>query len=447
MTEALFPYEIEGADFLASKRRAGLFDDPGGGKTAQTIAALDKLRLTRGIIVAPAGVHAAGVWTGEFRKFSTVPRKILKGSELHHLNLWLRGKIDVLLLTYTMAGKWAKRLEGDVFDFIVFDESHRLKNKQTDWTRAMLGADCDGRYGLARWASRAWFLTGTPNPNDSSDLWSTMRFCRATPCSHRIFTDRYFRKRVGTYSTSYEIRDEMVEELKLAVKSFSLRRTEREFGLQLPPIWLTTINVDGDSEPVRALLRAHPNLEDAIKEAVEKGGLSFLESQHVMTLRRLVAEAKAPAFTELLVEELENGLERCVVFGVHRRAFDHIESGLRSRGRTVCRFDGRTDEKSRKDAVQRFARGDVEVFLANIQSGGLGLNELVVANHVTMFESDWTPAANAQALKRVRRRGQTKEVHARFVVLANSIDEYVQRVVARKTRDIIKLGTFSEIAA
>ena len=64
-----------------------------------------------------------------------------------------------------------------------------------------------------------------------------------------------------------------------------------------------------------------------------------------------------------------------------------------------------------------------------------------------MFESDWSPAGNAQALMRVHRIGQERQVHARFVVLANSIDEYVSEVVARKTRDIIKLGTFSEIAA
>ena len=232
MSPDLFPYQDEGAAFLASKRRAALFDDPGVGKTAQAIRALDAVRARRCVIVCPAAVRE--VWLGEFKKFGRLPRKILKGKDINDLNLWLRGKADVLLLSYQMARTWAKRMEGDVFDAIVFDECHYLKNKATDWTRAMLGAECDGKYGLARWAARAWFLSGTPAPNDAADVWSVMRFCKATPCSHRIFTDRYFRKRVGTYSTSHTVREEMVPELKLAIKSFSLRPYKEAGGPAAP---------------------------------------------------------------------------------------------------------------------------------------------------------------------------------------------------------------------
>jgi SWI/SNF-related matrix-associated actin-dependent regulator 1 of chromatin subfamily A len=441
----LFPYQQLGADFLASKSRAAIFDDPGVGKTAQAIRALDATNAKRCVIVCPAAVRE--VWLGEHRKFARLPRRVIKGRDIHDLNLWLRGRVDVLLLSYQMAAKWAKRMEGDLFDAIVFDESHYLKNKATDWTRALIGAECDGRYGLARWALRAWFLTGTPNPNDAADIWSTMRFCGATPCSHRIFTDRYFRKQAGAYSTRHTVRDEMVPELRLAIQSFSLRRTKKQAGLDLPPIWLTTINVDGDTKEVRELLRGHPGLEKAIVEAVEKGGLSFLDAQHIATLRRLVGEAKAPAFVELLLEELKDGLQKVVVFGVHRRALAHIGQGLRSQGVSHVEFTGDTSDRGRGDAVRRFQEDDLcRVFLGNIRAAGNGLT-LTAAADVIMFESDWTPAGNAQALQRVHRIGQDKQVHARFVVLANSVDEYVSEVVARKTRDILKLGTFSEIAA
>ena len=445
MPLALFPYQLDGARFLASKTRAGVFDDPGAGKTAQAIYALDEIRARRCVSVCPDAVRE--VWIGEFKKFSRLPRKILKGSDINHLNLWLRGRVDVLVLSYQMAKKWGKRMEGDLIDAIVFDESHYLKNKSTDWTRAMLGAECDGKHGLARWAANVWFLSGTPNPNDAADIWSVMRFCQATPCSHRIFADRYFRKRVGTYSTSHTVRDEMVPELKLAIQSFSIRRTKLQAGLQLPPIWLTTITVDGDSTEIRNLLRAHPHLEHAIVEAVEKGGLSFLDAQHIATLRRLVGEAKAPAFVELLLEELKDGLDKVAVFGVHRRALAHISQGLQRDGVTHVVFDGNTPERGRLDAVRRFQEErDCRVFLGNIRAAGSGLT-LTAAADVIMFESDWSPAGNAQALMRVHRIGQDRSVHARFVVLARSIDEYVSETVARKTRDLIKLGTFSDVAA
>lgn len=444
MSLDLFPYQSEGAAWLAGGARRAIFDDPGVGKTAQAIRALDLVRARRCVIVCPAAVRE--VWLGEFRKFAKLPRRVIKGADINHLNLWLRGKVDVLLLSYQMAAKWAKRMEGEIFDAVVFDESHYLKNKSTDWTRALLGAECDGKHGLARWAEHAWFLTGTPNPNDAADIWSVMRFCRATPCSHRIFTDRYFRKRVGTYSTSHTIREEMLPELKLAIKSFSIRRTKAQAGLQLPPIWLTTINVDGDTKEVRDLLRLHPNLEAAITEAVEKGGLSFLDAQHIATLRRLVGEAKAPAFVELLLEELRNGLDKVVVFGVHRRALATIRDSLKRAGVDCVVIDGQTSDAERSKAVRSFQEGGARVFLGNIKAAGSGLT-LTAASDVIMFESDWTPAGNAQALMRVHRIGQDKAVHARFVVLANSIDEHVAQVVARKTADLLKLGTFSDVAA
>ena len=438
------PYQHLGAEFLASRQRAGLFDDMGLGKSKQAIAALDKLKLRRGLVVCPAAVRE--VWAGEFRKFATVPRKIIKGKDIQDLNLWLRGKVDVLLLSYEMATSWAKRMEGDVIPFIVLDESHYLKSRGAGRTRALLGAECDGMYGLCRWGAYVWALTGTPNPNDAADIWTLMRFCGATKLTQRIFQDRYFRKRVGTYSTSHTVREETLPELKQAIRSFSLRRTKKEVGLQLPPIWLTTTMVDGNTAEIRELLRGYPNLEKAIVEAVEKGGLSFIDAQHVATLRRLVGEAKAPAFAELLIEELKDGLGSCVVFGVHRRALEHIERSLLAAKIPTVKIDGNTSETSRREAVEGFMEGSARVFLGNIRAAGTGLT-LTAAADVIMFEQDWSPAANAQALMRVHRIGQTREVNARFITLSNSIDEVVAEAVRRKTTSLIKLGTYTDVAA
>jgi hypothetical protein len=68
LTLDLFPYQREGAAFLARKERAGLFDDMGVGKSAQAIAALDAVKAMKVLIVCPAAVRE--VWVGEFKKFS-----------------------------------------------------------------------------------------------------------------------------------------------------------------------------------------------------------------------------------------------------------------------------------------------------------------------------------------------------------------------------------------
>ncbi len=447
MTLDLFPYQQEGAAFLAGKSRAGLFDDMGCGKTAQIIRSWDLLKAMKILVVCPAAVRE--VWAGESRKFALTHRRVIKGRDIQDLNLWLRGKAHVLILSYEMAASWAKRIDeaGEFIDMVVFDEAHYLKNDQSQRTRAMLGHDCTGAHGLARWGTHVVFSTGTPNPNDAADIWSLMRFSGATKLTRKIFRDRYFTQRTGAYSAQHTPRKEMVPELKQAIKSFSLRRTKAEAGLQLPPIWLTNVTVDGDTREVAALMRQYPDLEKAIVDAIEKGGLSFIDAQHVATLRRLVGEAKAPAYIEMLKEELNDGAGKRVVFGVHVAALRRIREGLSHHGISCTGITGETSERERIAAVDAFQNDpDCRVFVGNIRAAGTGLT-LTAASDLDVYESDWSPAGNAQAIMRIHRVGQTKNVHARFITLANSIDVVVNDTVERKTRNIAMTGTFSAIGA
>lgn len=438
MTLDLLPYQEEGSDFLAPRARAGLFDEMGVGKTAQAIRALDKAKVRRALIICPAAVRE--VWVGEFRKFALTPRRVLKGRDIQDLNLWLRGKADVLLLSYEMATSWAKRIEGDLIDAIVFDEAHYLKNDQSQRTRAMLGHDCTGAYGLARWAKHVWFLTGTPNPNDAADIWSIMAFCKATRLNRRIFRDRYYRARVGSYGAQHTPRQETLDELKQSIRSFSLRRTKKDAGLQLPPIWLTSITVDGDTTEIRELLRQYPDMEQAVLEAVEKGGLSFLDAQHVATLRRLVGEAKAPAYAALLAEELRDGKGKTVVGGIHIKALEQIQADLAKHGFNFVLINGSTPETQRVKLIEAYkTSSEVHGLLGNLKAAGTGLT-LVEGSDIDLFESAWAPADNAQFLMRVHRIGQKNAVNGRFITLANSIDVAVSDAVARKTGAIAMTG-------
>lgn len=440
--QPLFPYQEDGAAYLAARPRAGLFDEPGVGKTAQAIRACDLTKAMHILIVCPAAVRQ--VWIGEFRKFSTIPRRILKGKDINDLNLFLKGKCHVLIVSYEMAAKWAKKLEGDLIDVIILDEAHYAKSPHALRTRALYGAKCDGLGGLCRWGVHVWALTGTPMPNDPIDIWPWLRFVGATGMNLRPFTDRYFKVRAGTYGTRQTPRPETVPELKQTIKAFSMRRTKEQAGLQLPPIFLTTQTIEGDTAAIRELMRDFPGLEKSIVDAVEKGGLSFLDAQHIATLRRLVGEAKAPAFIDLISQELDNGLEKVAIFGLHVRALGMVAEALGSKGYGVVTINGSTPERQRVDAVEKFQSGDAgspRVFIGNIRAAGTGLT-LTAAADVVMLESSWAPADNAQALMRCHRIGQTKTVRARFISLANSIDQTVVETVARKTSAIAMSGGF-----
>lgn len=440
------PYQVQGADFLANRDRAGLHDEMGVGKTAQAIGALDRAGAFRIIIVCPAAVRE--VWHGEFKKFARIPRKILKAKNIHDLGTWLKGRADVLLVSYELATKWAPEIErhGDLFDVLIFDEAHYLKTPTSQRTRAMLGTHCDGANGLARWAARVWFLTGTPMPNDPVDVWPWLRFVGGTTLGLGPFTARYFKSRMGTFSAKQTPRDEMIPELKMALDAFRLKRTKAQAGLQLPPIHLTTTTVDGDTREIVALLKEWPGLEQAILDAIEQGGLSFLDAQHIATLRRLVGEAKAPAYSKLIAEELRSGRDKLVVFTWHTKAAEIITSHLAGEGLHATLVDGKTKELDRVAAVQSFQNDpDHRVFVGNIRAAGTGLT-LTAASDLDMFESSWAPADNAQALMRVHRIGQSRNVRARFISLAGSIDEVVSETVARKTAAIASIENYGEAA-
>jgi len=433
----LLDYQHEGAAHLAERERTGLFDDMGVGKTAQAIGALDRIGAERAIVVAPAAVRE--VWAGEFKKFSRTQRRIIKGKTIHDLGYWLKGKADVLLTSYEMATRWQDRIQGEIIDALIFDESHYLKGPESQRTRAMLGKDCDGKNSLASWAARTWFLSGTPMPNDPVDVWSFLHFAGGTALSLPAFTRRYFKSRMGTFSSRQTPREEMLAELKQCIRAVSLRRTKAEAGIHLPPIWITTSTVDGDTREIRDLLRDYPGLEDAVIQAVEQGGLSFLEAQHIATLRRLVGEAKAPAYAKLVAEELHAGLDKVVIFGIHRHALHIVFDELTAQGFNPVAITGDTSENDRKDAVQSFQNdARCRVFVGNVKAAGTGLT-LTAASRLDMLEQAWSPADNAQALMRIHRIGQTRECHARFISLAGSIDETVAEVVATKTSNIIRI--------
>lgn len=428
------PYQHEGAGFLAERGRAGLFDEPGLGKTAQAIMALDRLGLQRGLVVAPASV--CDVWVSEMRKFSKVPRRLLRGRSSDDLNLWLRMRSDILITSYEMATKWRRELEKDLREFTIWDESHYLKSNTAQRTRAAFGHQCDGKFGYGKWSGYAWLLTGTPMANAPLDIWTWLRFVRGTDLTYRQFTARYFQEIPGAFASSYKPRKECIPELQALIRQFSIRRTLKDVGLQLPEMWITTQEIDGDTAAIRALLAEHEGLDGAVREAVEKGGLSFLDAGHISTLRRLVGEAKAPVFARQLVEELHGGTDKIVVFCEHKTPLRILRHALEAANIEYVVIDGDTATTARGRLVATFqAQDECRVFLGS--SAAYEGITLTAASQLVMLEQNWTPAKNAQALKRVHRIGQERNVHVRFIALAKSIDADIAATVARKTQDIV----------
>jgi SWI/SNF-related matrix-associated actin-dependent regulator 1 of chromatin subfamily A len=434
----VFPYQTHAAAIMAAKDRYGLFDEMGVGKTATTIRAIDISGGMRGIVVCPAMLREN--WRGEFAKFSSVQRRICKAKNIHDFIAWQKGRFDVLICSYEMLAKWSDRIcgMGEIFDFVVADEFHYCKSPTANRTSALLGTDCEGG-GVASFTSHWWPLTGTPMANDPMDIFPFLKSVDCMPLDAGSFKRRYFKIRPKTYGTAQTPIDEMVPELRGLIENNSIRRTKDQVGLQLPPIFLTSYLIDGDTAQILDMVRSHPGLDRQILAAVEAGNLAGIQADFVAMLRRLIGEAKSVPYGHQLLDEIRAGCDKRVVFGIHRSALTNIRDLLSRNGVYAVLVNGDTPETQRQAAVQAFQTDDrCRVFLGNIRAAGTGLT-LTAASDIDILESDWSPAGNAQALMRVHRIGQTRTCRARFPTLANSIDVQVTAIVAAKTAAIAKL--------
>ena len=447
MTLELFGYQAQAADIMAVRDRFGLHDEMGIGKTATTIGAIDRALCERGIIVCPAMLREN--WIVEFQKFSKYERRVCKGKNIHDFIAWSRGRFDILVTSYEQATKWMPKFiqEGEFVDFVAFDEAHYLKNVNTNRTRALLGYEASGEDGLIEWAEHAWHVTGTPMANDPMDIYTFLRFSKAIDMDPDTFVSYFFEKRMGTYSTRHYPKQEMVGRLQQLIYNNSIRRTHTDVGMHLPPIWLKEVLVEGKTIDIDKAMEAYPHLERSIVEAIETGKMESLSADYIAVVRRLVGKAKAVAYAEMLKLELDAGAGKRVVFCWHTEPLLHVRNYLNKYGYGAVAVYGSTPEHERQEAVHRFMNDpDCKVFVGNIKVAGTGLT-LTESSEIDMLESDWSPAGNAQAIKRVHRYGQTNEVHARFITLANSIDVAVNKIVAGKTASIAEIEGTAMTAA
>jgi SNF2 family DNA or RNA helicase len=152
---------------------------------------------------------------------------------------------------------------------------------------------------------------------------------------------------------------------------------------------------------------------------------------------------KVAAFLEL-VEDLRAGGHRALVFSQFVDFLSIIRRRLDEQGVSYQYLDGSTPLKRRDAAVESFQRGEGDLFLISLKAGGTGLN-LTAANYVILLDPWWNPAVEMQAADRAHRIGQRNPVTIYRLVTADTVEERVVELHARKREiaDAILEGTGS----
>lgn len=451
--DPLFDYQRTGASFLATRGGGLLFDEQGLGKTPQAIRAADLASAIRIIVVCPAAVKEN--WRREFLRFSRRPRRVdVVFGKSHAFD----PTADVVVINYDLLTdrRVLSALRRHGADTVIFDEAHLLKNPTAGRTRAALGIGCTGRNGLIEGVPRVYALTGTPAPNHVGELWSILRAIAPEaitlvpggyPLSQGGFTARYC-KTVETPFGAKIVGGQNLPELRARLSAFALRRKKLDVLPELPPfrvevtalssadaaarIARATAATPGAADLIAALRNAGTD-EDAVTTALAQA------APHMTTLRRMTGILKAPLVADLVSADLDGGMDKVVVFAVHRDVVSTLRETFAARGYRPVVIDGSTSAKARQEAIDAFQTDPaVRVFIGNVTAAGTGIT-LTAASNLVFAELSWVPAENAQAAMRVHRIGQARSVLVRISALPGTVDEVVANTVRRKTRAISQL--------
>lgn len=427
----LFPYQQQGAEFLASRRFAFLADGMGLGKTVQAIEACNMIGATQIVVVCPAVARVN--WQREFGMWSN--------NDHRQVNIVSYDKLAVS----KSAQDQIKQAAPEV---LILDEAHYLKTRTTKRTKTLYGAMCANN-GVAGASGRVWLLSGTPCPNHAAELWPHLRALwpelitrGEKPLSYAEFLVRYCHIQETPFGPKI-LGNKNKDELRGILGQIMLRRRAEDVLKDLPPMMWQPVAVEADDvmSDITELEKDPAVL--ALREALHADGVIEGASVAMASLRRATGVAKAALAARMIGDEIDAGAyDKIVVFAQHLDVIRLLVDNLSEYG--VVSITGSTPNTLRQKAIDDFqSRPEARIFVGQLQACSTAIT-LHAANQVLFVEQSWTPAENAQAAKRCHRIGQTKPVFVRVLGLAKSIDEAVTRVLTRKSQMI---GELMEIAA
>lgn len=411
----LKPFQQEGAAFLASRTRALLADEPGVGKTAQIIAACNLVGAKRVKVVCPSiGMEH---WEREGRKWG------------------LQGGLSVISWdhAHTLQASYVGANVAMQWDVLIPDEAHFGKNPQARRTKSVFG-----RGGLGWYAHRIWAASGTPAPNNVSELWPMLMAFGFTKMDKEMFT-RYYCVVDEMTNKVLGNRPERVPELRAILKLFSLRRMKKDVLPELGAIDIQDWYVKTSGAFVTERVGDQEfELSQALHGKSDEDLLIYLAgATEFSTLRRYNALLKAPAVFETVKFELENGLlDKVVIYGYHREALAALNNAFERAGIGSTLIYGDTPKHARDAMIEEWKRKKPVLVASSIIASTV--LDFTCAHQGIMLELDWVPGNNLQAMQRMHRHGQTNPVTVR-VAQGTPIDEIVNGVLIRKIRSLAEI--------
>lgn len=349
------------------------------------------------------------------------------------------------------------------WDLLILDESHRVKNSRAQQTEAVLGSfpakkSIPRSLGLVDVSDRVLFMTGTPVTNRIKDLWTTIRTIAPNTIgkSFFAFAKRYCDAVHNGYGWDFNGASNLAElqhRLRTEAGGCMVRRVKEEVLKELPDKRRSVIALDAKDGIVKELdLTARAYEEELAALEVEKlmakaqrdieaydravkrmSAIQKAMFEELAAERIRLGKAKAPIASEWIIDQLEGGLHKVVVFAHHKAVIETLMTRLGAYN--PVQLTGDTPMDQRQKAVDEFqSNPNVRVFVGNMQAAGVGIT-LTAASDVVFVELDWTPANILQSEDRCHRIGQKDCVNVYHLVFDQSLDQRMAELLVKKMDD------------
>lgn len=449
-----------------------LADEMGLGKTLTTITLIwtllkqtpyseDISPICKKVLIT-CPVTLIGNWKKEFKKWLninrigvlTVNNKQNASKDKQEIKSFGKTRIyQVLIMSYEKVLSCQNELSTIDFDMLVCDEGHRLKNSSNKVLKVLNDLNI----------SKKILLTGTPIQNDLVEFYNIINFINPSVLgSFQSFQKDFIKpilrsREVNCINKDTIKRGEIKSnELIELTKEFTLRRTssilsgylteKTDIILFCPPteLQIALFKFVLNSKRFNALLR-EDNFNNSLalitlfKKICNSPSLLFqdklfnslIENEQdstidLTTLSKKTASSKVNILIPLLIEINQIG-DKTVLISNYTQTLDLLETILNKLNISFLRLDGSTPNKFRDKLVNDFNKQPLltnSVFLLSAKSGGVGLN-LIGASRLILFDNDWNPSIDLQAMARIHRDGQTKPVFIYRIMTTGCIDEKI----------------------
>lgn len=450
--KVLDDYQLESRDFLTGRNFAGLFDEPGVGKTGPAIiAGWHKLQQDNEydggpyntvLITCPA--YLIGNWVREIRDFlpmATVATANGNGATERKEAL-SRFPVDFVITSYN---NWSASTKGEPtypellgrkWSAMIFDEAHRLRGHQSQTTKQVV------RSRLAKAVNREtpmWLLTGTPFVRDGGDFFVYFNlYNKKKYGSYRRFVqDRCITNETPWGTQVGNIRKSYTEEFRRELAEFSLRRTvkdipklqnlefeEHEYFVNMPPSVVKAIK-----KAKKEYVLEHEDLAHA--KLFEGAGALYVAQRQLATNPPTKVKPKI----DWLKDYLTDRKGRVVVYVWYKDSAKLVHESIGAKDRLAYLATGDMSADKRLSSVDFWREDPNGVLVATIPALKEGIS-LTEASEVVFLEHSELPSDQEQTIKRLCRRGQNKVVQVHHIHARDTVDMAIRKVLQNRNLGI-----------